>query len=147
MIFSWGYTSLNQPVFLASLNRKSQIDMDFLMELQSIINHIQTLEIRTKVSCCFYISLSTISPQNMAGYIYIYIHTLPFFAVKHSSCIPPETVRLNCSSPPISRGSQSLQANSSISVTPSISGGSSILKAPPESNFRRESSSCKWSKS
>ena len=81
------------------------------------------------------------------GWLYIYIHTLPFFAVKHSSCIPPETVRLNCSSPPISRGSQSLQANSSISVTPSISGGSSILKAPPESNFRRESSSCKWSKS
>ena len=78
MIFSWGYTSLNQPVFLASLNRKSQIDMDFLMELQSIINHIQTLEIRTKVSCCFYISLSTISPQNMAGYIYIYSHTSLF---------------------------------------------------------------------
>jgi hypothetical protein len=81
--FSWGYTSLNQPVCLASLNRKSQIDMDFLMELQSIINHIKTLEIRTKVSLCFYISLSTISPQNMAGYIYIYIHTLPFFAVKN----------------------------------------------------------------
>ena len=80
--FSWGYTSLNQPVCLASLNRKSQIDMDFLMELQSIINHIKTLEIRTKVSLCFYISLSTISPQNMAGYIYIYSHTSLFCSKK-----------------------------------------------------------------
>jgi hypothetical protein len=138
--FSWGYTSLNQPVCLASLNRKSQIDMDFLMELQSIINHIKTLEIRTKVSLCFYISLSTISPQNMAGYIYIYSHTSLFCSKKHSSRIPPETLRLNSRS-------QSLQANSSISVTPSIRGGSSILKAPKVRNFRRESSSCKWSKS